>query len=456
MTTRLGIRAVELSLAIVALAGCQAARTTATVGTASLSTQRRADIWPVVAAHQHLMSAEAIAVLGPIPSLPAITLPAELDRVLRRREAVHGAPPAGDLFTEDALVQNFGSGRWQRGRASIDAYLAQVNKRVQYVAHSYHVDGNAGHVAGTIRRDEVDLFNFAIGVTRKPGGAWQIATEILTLIPKRQYSAVVPATQLIDELDDAGIARGVVLSLGYWFGDPERGLSNADAAAGTRGENDWTLAQAAPYGDRLVVFCGVAVIAEYALDEMERCSKLPRVKGMKIHFGNSGSDLRNPEHADRIKRFFRAANERRLAIVVHARQRGGNRPGHAEFILNELLPLAPDIPIQVAHMGVLGREPDAETAVFERAIVAGDPRMKNVYFDITQTVSPDGSQSAETLARIAASLRRVGLQRIFFGTDMTGPGGNPPPREHWKAVRKLPLTDDELRIIATNVPPYMR
>jgi hypothetical protein len=39
---------------------------------------------------------------------------------------------------------------------------------------------------------------------------------------------------------------------------------------------------------------------------------------------------------------------------------------------------------------------------------------------------------------------------------MTGPGGNPPPREHWKAVRRLPLTDAELRVIAANVPPYMR
>src|SRR5687767_1236902 len=253
-STRLSRPAILL-LACVALDACTATRP-ATTGTAVPSTQRRLDIWPVVAAHQHLMSADAIAVLGPVPSLPAITLPADLDRVLRRREAVHGAPPAGDLFTEDALVQNFGNGRWQRGRASIDAYLAQVNKRVQYVPHSFHVDGNAAHVAGTIRRDDVDLFNFAIGLTRTAGGAWQIATEVLTLIPKRQYSAVVPAAQLIEELDDAGIARGVVLSLGYWFGDPERGLPTTEAATRTRGENDWTLAQAAPYGDRLVVFCG--------------------------------------------------------------------------------------------------------------------------------------------------------------------------------------------------------
>jgi hypothetical protein len=35
-------------------------------------------------------------------------------------------------------------------------------------------------------------------------------------------------------------------------------------------------------------------------------------------------------------------------------------------------------------------------------------------------------------------------------------GGNPPPREHRKAVRKLPLTDAELRVLASNVAPYLR
>ena len=108
-------------------------------------------------------------------------------------------------------------------------------------------------------------------------------------------------------------------------------------------------------------------------------------------------------------------------------------------------------------MGSASGQPDSTTAVFADAMLAKDPRAKNLYFDITQTVLTDGSQSTEELARIAAALRRIGLDRIFFGTDMTLPaGGNPPPREHWKAVRKLPLTDAELRVLASNVPPYLR
>jgi hypothetical protein len=64
--------------------------------------------------------------------------------------------------------------------------------------------------------------------------------------------------------------------------------------------------------------------------------------------------VQRPEHVERLRRFFRAANDRRLAVVAHVRQLG------------------------------------------------------------------------------------------------------PYPREHWKAVRRLPPTDGELRVIARNVPPYLR
>jgi len=35
-------------------------------------------------------------------------------------------------------------------------------------------------------------------------------------------------------------------------------------------------------------------------------------------------------------------------------------------------------------------------------------------------------------------------------------GGNPPPQQAWAAFRKLPLSDEEFRTIASNLAPYMR
>jgi predicted TIM-barrel fold metal-dependent hydrolase len=287
-------------------------------------------------------------------------------------------------------------------------------------------------------------------MTLLPPTAW---LPILAL--PTEYGLPVFADQLVEQLDDAGIARGVVLSVGYWFGDPRRQIPVAEARTRTRAENNWTVAQVSRYPGRLVAFCGVNPLADYAIEEIRRCAAIPQVKGMKVHFGNSGVDVKNPQHVEKLRRFFAAANVQHMAIVAHLRQRGGYTREHASIILDQIFAAAPDVTIQIAHMGSNISEPDDATAVFADAIAAADPRTRNFIFDITQTVLPDGSQSAETLAAIAATLRRVGLERIFFGTDMTV-GTNPPPRVHWAMIRRLPLTDAELAIVARNVPAYLR
>ncbi len=421
------------------------------------STGKRVDIVPLVAAHQHLMSPAGVALVPPEPSLATISLPPDLDQLLRRREKVSGAPPTGDLFTEDAIIQELQDGRWKLGREKIDLFLGFMDRDLHYVPSAYAAEGRAGWIAGTVRQGKStdETLNFVLGL-RKTNGAWQIASEIFTVIPPPQYGKPVLADQLVEELDDAGIQRGVVLSTAYWYGAPRHAFSDAEAEAKTRADNDWTVAQVARHPDRLVAFCGVSALANYAAAEIARCAKLPHVKGIKTHLANAGVDLRNPEHIAKVRRLFQAANANGLAIVVHARTRGQFLPEHARIILDQIIPAAPDVAIQIAHMGSAGSEPDSATAVFADAIAAKDPRVRHLYFDIAQTVLPDGSQSREQLAGIATVLRRIGLDRIFFGTDMTGPGGNPPPREHWKAVRKLPLTDAELRVLASNVPPYMK
>jgi hypothetical protein len=48
------------------------------------------------------------------------------------------------------------------------------------------------------------------------------------------------------------------------------------------------------------------------------------------------------------------------------------------------------------------------------------------------------------------------MSQILFGTDMPLPW-HPLPRAWWrKTILTLPLTDDELRDIADNEPPYFR
>lgn len=102
-------------------------------------------------------------------------------------------------------------------------------------------------------------------------------------------------------LDAAGIRRAVVLSVAYMYGSPSRTVTDEEAKV--RAENDWTAAQVSKYADRLVAFCGVNPLKEYAVDEIARCATIKGVRtGVKLHFGNSDVQLENPEHLEKVQR----------------------------------------------------------------------------------------------------------------------------------------------------------
>ena len=282
--------------------------------------------------------------------------------------------------------------------------------------------------------------------------------ELMTTTPP--VTAVKPRTaaDLIEQLDAAGIRRAVVLSSAYIFEQPSR---KADAAAGKlKRDNDWTSKQVAQFPDRLVGFCGLNPLKDYALEELARCAADPNLRrGLKLHFGNSVVDYHNPEHIAQVRRVFRAANDRRMAIVAHVRASvTAKLPWGREealIFLNELLPVAPDVVVQVAHLASAGSPQDegAQQAleVFVDAVARNDPRTRNLYFDATtvgERPTPDNAQ------RWAAAIRRVPT-RVLFGSDATTAVAT--PGAVWTAMRKLlPLTDDEFKRIANNTPPYLQ
>lgn len=417
----------------------------------------RARIEPRVDAHQHLMSPAAQALVVLHPELPAIALPPDLERLLRERERVSGAPPVGALFTDDAIIREWAEGRWWQGRVRIDRFMNNLEKGVRLVPKAYAADERAGYIAGNIVVLEAggagrETYNIVLGIRKGPTGRWQIASEMMSAINPPVYDAPLTADHLRDLLDDAGIRRAVVLSVAYWFGAPYREPPVQDAEAKTRAENDWTIAQTRRHPDRLVPFCSVNPLAPYALAEVARCAAIAEVRGMKIHLANSRVDLKDAGHVAALRAFFAAADRHGLALVVHAKTQGGYGAEQARIVLDQLLPAAPNVTVQLAHMANSWEA----AAVYADAIAAGDPRTRRLVFDLAQAVPvPKADQAPAAMAEIAATLRRIGLQRIFFGSDMDV-GGNPSPREHWKAIRQLPLTDAELRALADNVPPYLR
>jgi predicted TIM-barrel fold metal-dependent hydrolase len=157
---------------------------------------------------------------------------------------------------------------------------------------------------------------------------------------------------------------------------------------------------------------------------------------------------------EKVQQIFRAANEKRQPIVIHLWTLGKYGREHAEAFLNQIIPAAPDITIQIAHFA--GGGPgytDPALEVYANAITAGDKRTKNLYFDIATVAD---SQTEEVLQTFAKRIRQVGLQRVLFGSDHAAGGRNPAPKDSWQTFRRVPLTEEEFRTIAGNVAPYLR
>ena len=269
---------------------------------------------------------------------------------------------------------------------------------------------------------------------------------------------LVGARELIVQLDSAGIRHAAVLSLAYMFGAVGRSVENEQAKV--RAENDWTAAQAALYPDRLRAFCSVNPIKPYALEEITYCASHPALKrGLKLHFGNSDVRTDIPEQLEQLKKVFKAANDAGMAIIVHMHANINNRRPYGveqgKVFLEQLVPQAPDVTIQIAHLagagGAASAAADSVVGVFADAFARNDPRTKNLWFDLTLVA--DRRLTPELGERAARRIRQIGTSRMLFGSDAV-PGT--PPSVVLSYFWKLPLTSAEFGAIARNVPPYMR
>jgi len=269
----------------------------------------------------------------------------------------------------------------------------------------------------------------------------------------------ISAEDLIRELDKAGIDRAVVLSAAYGISNPNRPAVRHEYVQ-VMAENNWTSAQVAAHPTRLVGFCSVNPLRPFAVREVARCAKDPNLRtGLKLHFGNSDVDLDSSQDLARVRRVFRVANKHHMALIVHIHANIDHHRAYgakeARIVLEQLLPEAPDVPVQIAHLAGAGGydDPSVDPAlsVFIEALERNDPRVRNVYFDVSGIALKGAHEDKSDL--IARRIRQIGIQRIVYGSDAAVPGNL--PIDALKQWHRLPLTPEEFRLIDSNVPPYL-
>lgn len=407
--------------------------------------------------HTHIWSLGAFAHNDARIPLPSIPLPGVFDSLLGERTRIwNDANALANLYTEDAIRMDANEYNWIRGRKAVADYVATGYSRQYRVEPiAFQQGGSVAYITGYFVRGEgATLRRFglvALSFVRENDGQWRVSSESVNFGPPAPRAAEVD--DLIANLDDASIGRAVVLSVAYWYGNPSQPRL-PDEYARVRAENDWVAMQVARYPDRLVAFCSFNPLRDYALAELDRCAKDSRFRGVKLHLGNSYVDLLNPAHADALRRVFEAANQRRVPIIIHLFTDESYGRAHSQILLTKILPVAPDIAVQIAHMAGGGGGPgyDAQTdevlEPFASAIASGDPAARNLYFDMATNVT--SATAPEMREKLASRIRQIGVSRILFGHDARGQA-----RDEWKQFLRLPLTPAEFRAIALNVAPYL-
>ena len=113
---------------------------------------------------------------------PSITLPPELDRVLRDYEkGWTGKDPQGlsRLFSEDGFALMSGT-TGARGRPAIATIYAGAGGELKLRALSYSTEGGTGYIIGAYRYGAAtaDVGKFVLALKKGADGKWLIAADI--------------------------------------------------------------------------------------------------------------------------------------------------------------------------------------------------------------------------------------------------------------------------------------
>lgn len=119
---------------------------------------------------------------APIPPLPAVMLPAGLERVLRDYEAAYArrdATALAELFAEDGFLLQPGRPPI-RGRAAIATALAGEGGSLALVPLAYGLADSAGYIIGTFgaERTAGEGGKFVLALQRRGSDRWRIAADI--------------------------------------------------------------------------------------------------------------------------------------------------------------------------------------------------------------------------------------------------------------------------------------
>jgi hypothetical protein len=208
-------------------------------------------------------------------------------------------------------------------------------------------------------------------------------------------------------------------------------------------------------------FCGVNPLRDYALEEIARCAKDPHLRTVSNFISATRTwTSKTRDTSNDCAPFSVPPTRIGWRFVVHLRPTlSRQRPygaAQARAFLDNVLPSAPDIVVQIAHLaGAVATmiRQSMRHSVF--TLTPSPPAIRewtHVYFEVSG-VAGVGEWRGKA-DRIAARIRQLGIARILYGSDSAG-RSRPETCRSLGVVLRTALSREELRAIAANVAPYL-
>src|SRR5262249_8865379 len=154
-------------------------------------------------------------------------------------------------------------------------------------------------------------------------------------------------------------------------------------------------------------------LADYAIEELRRCSSSQRFAGLKLHLQMSDVDLLRDDHVQAVRRIFAEADRLRLPVLVHAQTRGPYGAPAARAFTEHVLAAAPDIPVTIAHLWGGGPFNAEALAVYVDFASSGRPGSQHLSFDVAEAALVANGNS-DMVRAIADAIRRIGVRRVYY------------------------------------------
>lgn len=269
--------------------------------------------------------------------------------------------------------------------------------------------------------------------------------------------AAISATDVIAAIDAAAIEEAIVISSAYLFSMPD--LNPSAEYSLVMSENDYVAEQVALASDRLTGICSVNPLADYALDEIQRCAQRLGLNGLYLDFENSDIDLRNSAQISTLATIFEFLEALQFPALLQIRTRSPSYGAiDIKLFIDRVLSEAPTTDIQIAGFAGSGgydAATDRAMAEFIEAFADGRLEPSNFQFDLAGVVvAPGAGQTTQAQNRIlddnerlAQRVKQLDPQQVLFATgwqdshsaDIERIGTN-----QNNITRLLSLTEEEL------------